>query len=63
MTSDECIRVVRCHECVYNNGKTKDIWGFPAVRCLKGETHERNWYCADGKMRKGHSMDDKRNEI
>ena len=45
--------VVRCRDCVYNRGETKDLWGNPAIKCVTAVTHEPDWYCASGKHKDG----------
>lgn len=47
------VEVVRCLDCVYNRGETKDLWGNPAIKCVTAVTHEPDWYCASGKRKHG----------
>lgn len=49
----DVVEVVRCLECVYNRGETKDLWGNPAIKCVTAVTHEPDWYCASGKRKDG----------
>lgn len=49
----DVVEVVRCRECIYNCGETKDLWGNPAILCVTAVTHEPDWYCASGKRKAG----------
>lgn len=49
----DVVEVVRCRECFYNRGETKDLWGNPAIKCVTAVTHEPDWYCASGKRKDG----------
>lgn len=44
---------VRCRECKHNKGACIDLWGNPAIKCITGQTHSRDWYCADGERKGG----------
>lgn len=43
--------VVTCADCKYNKREVTDLWGNDAIQCITGQTHGRNWFCADGKKR------------
>ena len=47
----DVVKVVRCRDCFYNRGETKDLWGNPAIKCVTAVTHEPDWYCASGKRK------------
>lgn len=49
----DVVEVVRCRECIYNRGETKDLWGNPAIKCVTAVTHDPDWYCASGKRKDG----------
>lgn len=54
----DVVEVVRCRDCFYNRGETKDLWGNPAITCVTAVTHEPDWYCASGKHKAGGRDDD-----
>ena len=40
--------VVTCENCKHNKRAVIDLWGTPAIQCITGQTHHREWFCADG---------------
>lgn len=53
----DVVEVVRCRECIYNRGESKDLWGNPAIVCATAVEHAPDWYCASGKRRDGGQED------
>ena len=49
----DVVEVVRCRECIYNCGETKDLCGNPAILCVTAMTHKPDWYCAGGERKDG----------
>lgn len=43
--------VVTCENCKHNKRAVIDLWGTPAIQCVTGQTHHREWFCADGERR------------
>lgn len=49
----DAVSVVRCKDCKHSKGACIDLWGKPAIECITGRTHSRDWFCADGKRKGG----------
>lgn len=49
----DAVPVVRCKDCKHSKGACIDLWGKPAIECITGRTHSRDWFCADGKRKGG----------
>lgn len=45
--------VVRCRDCFYNAGESRDLYGNPVILCVTAVKHEPDWYCASGKRKDG----------
>lgn len=49
----DAVPVCRCKDCKHSKGACIDLWGKPAIECITGRTHSRDWFCADGKRKGG----------
>lgn len=49
----DVVEVVRCRDCFYNAGESRDLWGNPVILCVTAVKHEPDWYCASGKRKDG----------
>lgn len=53
LKSEGWVIPVRCKDCKHSKGACIDLWGKPAIECITGRTHSRDWFCADGKRKGG----------
>ena len=51
--ASDVVEVVRCRECFYNAGESRDLCGNPVILCVTAVKHEPDWYCASGKRKDG----------
>lgn len=49
----DVVEVVRCRDCFYNAGESRDLWGNPVILCVTAVKHEPDWYCASSKRKDG----------
>ena len=54
---EDVVKVVRCRDCIYNRGKSTDLWGNPVIVCMTSVSHKPDWYCASGKPKDGEQDD------